>query len=54
MTKKSDPTKDPVFQKTLKSLLGMKPKTQSEMKLGKKKAASKRPSKKVQSQNARL
>jgi len=31
-----NPVKEPVFQKTLKNLLGMKPKTQSEMKIGKK------------------
>jgi hypothetical protein len=33
-----DPTKDPSFQKTLKSLLNMKPKPHSEMNLGKAKA----------------
>jgi hypothetical protein len=33
---KSDPTKDPAFQKTLKNLLSMKPKPHSEMKVGKK------------------
>jgi len=32
---KSDPTKDPEFQKTLKNLLSMKPKPHSEMKVGK-------------------
>jgi hypothetical protein len=32
---KSDPTKDPAFQSTLKNLLSMKPKPHSEMKLGK-------------------
>jgi hypothetical protein len=35
---KSDPTKDPEFQKTLKNLLSMKPKPHSEMKRGKAKA----------------
>jgi hypothetical protein len=35
---KSDPVKDPEFQKTLKNLLNMKPKPHSEMKIGKKKA----------------
>jgi hypothetical protein len=33
-----NPTKDPVFQKTLKNLLSAKPKPHSEMKLGKAKA----------------
>jgi hypothetical protein len=33
---KSDPTKDPAFQATLKNLLSMKPKPHSEMKVGKK------------------
>jgi hypothetical protein len=33
---KSDPVKDPAFQKTLKNLLSMKPKPHSEMKVGKK------------------
>jgi hypothetical protein len=33
---KSDPTKDPAFQSTLKNLLSMKPKPHSEMKVGKK------------------
>lgn len=37
-----NPVKEPAFQATLKSLLGMKPKTQSEMKVGKKKAAKKK------------
>jgi hypothetical protein len=32
-----DPVKDPVFKKTLANLLSAKPKTQSEMKIGKKK-----------------
>lgn len=32
-----DPTKDPVFKKTLANLLSAKPKTQAEMKIGKKK-----------------
>jgi hypothetical protein len=41
---KSDPVKDPEFQKTLKNLLSMKPKPHSEMKLGKK--AKKKPRKK--------
>jgi len=31
---KNNPTKDPVFQKTLKNLLSAKPKPHSEMKLG--------------------
>jgi hypothetical protein len=31
-----NPTKDPVFQKTLKNLLSAKPKPHSEMKVGKK------------------
>jgi len=40
---KSDPIKDPSFQKTLKNLLSMKPKSHSEMKIGKEtKAAKKR------------
>jgi hypothetical protein len=39
---KSDPTKDPAFQKTLKSLLSMKPKPHSEMKVGKKKKTAKK------------
>jgi hypothetical protein len=38
---KSDPTKDPAFQATLKNLLSMKPKPHSEMKVGKKKLAKK-------------
>jgi hypothetical protein len=38
---KSDPVKDPEFQKTLKNLLSMKPKPHSEMKVGKKKAKKK-------------
>jgi hypothetical protein len=38
--KKSDPTKDPAFQSTLKNLLSMKPKAHSEMKVGKKKKAA--------------
>jgi hypothetical protein len=33
---KSDPTKDPAFQATLKNLLSMKPKPHSEMKVWKK------------------
>jgi len=37
-----DPTKDPVFKKTLANLLSAKPKTQSEMKIGKKKPAAKK------------
>lgn len=36
-----NPVKEPLFQKTLQSLLGMKPKTQSEMKIGKKKPTKK-------------
>jgi hypothetical protein len=39
---KSDPTKDPAFQKTLQNLLSMKPKPYSEMKVGKKAKAEKR------------
>jgi hypothetical protein len=39
---KSDPTKDPAFQSTLKNLLSMKPKPHSEMKVGKKKASKKK------------
>jgi hypothetical protein len=35
---KSDPVKDPAFQKTLKNLLSMKPKPHSEMKVGKSRA----------------
>jgi hypothetical protein len=41
MVGKSDPTKDPAFQKTLKNLLSMKPKPHSEMKVGKKAKAKK-------------
>ncbi len=37
---KSDPTKDPGFQRTLRNLLTAPPKTQAEMKVGKKKKAS--------------
>jgi hypothetical protein len=33
-----NPTKDPIFQRTLKNLLAAKPKPHSEMKLGKAKA----------------
>jgi hypothetical protein len=43
---KSNPVKDPEFQKTLKSLLSMKPKPHSEMKVGKK-AKKKKAAKKV-------
>jgi hypothetical protein len=41
---KSDPTKDPAFQSTLKNLLSMKPKPHSEMKIGKKAKAKKKKS----------
>jgi hypothetical protein len=44
---KSDPTKEPAFQATLKNLLSMKPKPHSEMKVEKKKAAKKRTEKKT-------
>ncbi|ETR76406.1 hypothetical protein X566_15690 [Afipia sp. P52-10] len=44
--KKTNPIKDPIFQKTLKNLLSAKPKTQSEMKVGKKKAVKKSKKKK--------
>ena len=43
---KSDPTKDPEFQKTLKNLLSMKPKPHSEMKIGKKAKKKIKPKKK--------
>ena len=36
---KSDPTKDPEFQRVLKNLLSAPPKRHSEMKLGKAKAS---------------
>jgi hypothetical protein len=35
MTDKSDPTKDPEFQRVLKNLLNTPPKPHSEMKIGK-------------------
>jgi hypothetical protein len=38
MPNKSDPTKDPEFQKVLQHLLNTPPKPHSEMKLGKRKA----------------
>jgi hypothetical protein len=43
---KSDPTKNPAFQATLKNLLSMKPKPHSEMKVGKKAKAKKRKNRK--------
>jgi hypothetical protein len=42
---KSDPVKNPEFQKTLKNLLSMKPKPHSEMKVGKKAKKKKRATK---------
>jgi hypothetical protein len=52
---KTDPTKDPAFQSTLKNLLSMKPKPHSEMKLGRKAKAkkAKSPRKKVASAKPR-
>jgi hypothetical protein len=35
MTRKSDPTQDPGFQRTLKNLLAAPPKRQADMKVGK-------------------
>jgi hypothetical protein len=49
---KSDPTKDPGFQRTLRNLLTAPPKRQADMKIGKKSGTSaKRPKRKKAKKN---
>ena len=53
MAQKSDPTKDPEFQRVLKNLLSTPPKPHSEMKLGKGKREPSKPSPRPRSRKKR-